>query len=105
MDCAAKFRKRRLDFGMLGVAEFAVHKLLGLPKTPVAFPPRLIHPVRLRFGTTDISADFDDVIIKQELSALRLPCVAKVIVDAGANIGITSLFYAMQIPFREDIGD
>lgn len=56
----------------------------------------LDHPVRLRFGTTD-SLVFEDVIVKQHYN-FGLPSRADVIVDAGANIGLTSLFYANRFP-------
>jgi FkbM family methyltransferase len=84
------------DFGALGVAVFAIHKLSGFPKTLLASPPRLTHPVRLRVETTDIAV-FDDVIIKQDYS-FGLPSTATVIVDAGANIGLTSIFYSTRFP-------
>jgi FkbM family methyltransferase len=96
MSLAAKFRKRLHDFGALGVAELVIHRLCGFPRTLFAFPPQLHHPVRLRFGTTDILV-FDDVIIKQDYS-FGLPTFARVIVDAGANIGMTSVFYATRFP-------
>ena len=96
MSFAAKFRKRLHDFGALGVAEFVSHKLCGFPRTLFAIPPQLLHPVSLRFDTTDILV-FDDVIIKQDYS-FGLPAFAKIIVDAGANVGMTSVFYATRFP-------
>jgi FkbM family methyltransferase len=96
MSFTAKLRKRLHDFGALGVACFAIHKFYGFPKTLLAFPPGLTHPVRLRFDTTDMMV-FDDVIIKQDYS-FGLPTSAEVIVDAGANIGMTSLFYGIKFP-------
>jgi FkbM family methyltransferase len=96
MTLVARFRKRLHEFGALGAAEFVIHKLCGFPKTLVAFPPRLIHQVSLRFDTTDILV-FDDVIIKQDYS-FGLPTSARTVVDAGANVGLTSIFYATRFP-------
>ncbi|WP_348260957.1 FkbM family methyltransferase [Telmatobacter sp. DSM 110680] len=50
----------------------------------------------LRLDTTDMRV-FDDVLVKEDY-AFGLPSSAKVIVDAGANIGMTSLFYAYKFP-------
>lgn len=96
MSFTAKFLKRLHDFGALGATEIVTHKLCGIPKTLFAFPPALIHPVWLRLGTTDILV-FDDVIIRQDYS-FGLPTSARVIVDAGANVGLTSIFYATRFP-------
>jgi len=96
MSFTAKLRKRLHDFGALGVACFAIHKFCGFPKTLSTVPPGLTYPVSLRFDTTDMMV-FDDVMIKQDYS-FGLPASAEVIVDAGANIGMTSLFYAIKFP-------
>jgi FkbM family methyltransferase len=54
------------------------------------------HPVHLRLRTSDVSV-FRQVLVTREYeSPFRLS--PRVIIDAGANIGLTSVFYANQYP-------
>ena len=57
---------------------------------------RLSHPVHLRLRTTDVSL-FEEIIMNDEY-ALRPAVPPRVIVDAGANIGLTSVFFANRFP-------
>ena len=59
--------------------------------------PGLAAPVYLRAGASDRSV-FDQIFIAEELRSV-LPERARVIVDAGANIGLTSVYLARK--FRD----
>jgi FkbM family methyltransferase len=93
---ATKIAKYVDGFGMLGFAGIVIHKFCRFPKTLLAFPPKLSHSIRLRLDTTDMMV-FRGIIVAEEYS-FGLPSSANVIVDAGANIGMTSLFYATKFP-------
>jgi FkbM family methyltransferase len=58
--------------------------------------PGVLHPVRLRVRTTDIGM-CHEILIKR-CYRNDLPAVPKVIIDAGANIGLTSIFFANEYP-------
>jgi len=53
-------------------------------------------PLTLRLGTSDVRT-FEEIIIKGAY-ALRLCRPPRVIVDAGANIGLASVYFATQFP-------
>jgi FkbM family methyltransferase len=84
------------EYGIIGLLEVICHKYCGIPKVLLAYPPKLKFPVRLRFGTTDVLT-YHDIIIKDDYS-FGLPPSATVIVDAGANIGMASVYYATRFP-------
>jgi FkbM family methyltransferase len=92
----SKIKEYFSDYGLFGLAEIVSNKCFGLPKIMIAYPPKLAHSVRLRLHTSDTMV-FGGVIIDEEYR-LGLPASASVIVDAGANIGLTSVFYATSIP-------
>jgi len=57
---------------------------------------RLPHPVALRLNTSDTET-FDGVIRKQEYD-VALATAPRVIVDAGANIGLAAVWFASRYP-------
>jgi FkbM family methyltransferase len=82
--------------GVFGVVAFAFAKVSG---TRPLFKKNLVgirHPVYVRIGTTDLS------VLKQTLIErhydFSLPITPKVIVDAGANIGLSAVFFANKYP-------
>jgi FkbM family methyltransferase len=79
--------------GLCGVAKARIHRKHVLA---VVVVPGLRHPVYLRLRTTDISV-FRQVFVTAEYECEWLPS-PRVIVDAGANIGLTSVFYANKYP-------
>jgi len=91
-----KIRKYQLEYGTIGLLEVICHKYCGYPKVLLTYPRKLKHPVRLRFCTTDVLT-YHDIIIKEDYS-FGLPPSPKVIVDAGANIGMVSIYYAARFP-------
>ncbi len=83
-------------FGARGVMAVAKARFLHeTTEAPIAVPG-LEHPVYLRLRTTDVSV-FRQVFVTREYdSEFSMP--PRVIVDAGANIGLTSLFYLSKYP-------
>ncbi len=92
----SKINKYLNEYGLLGLAGIVSNKCFGLPKTMMAYPPKLEHPVRLRLHTSDTML-FGGIIMDEEYD-FGLPPFAAVIVDAGANIGLTPIFYARRFP-------
>jgi FkbM family methyltransferase len=71
-------------------------RLLQKPVEIQVSAPGVVHPIRLRVGTSDVSL-FRDILLHQEYE-WELPAAPRVIVDAGANIGLSSIFYANRYP-------
>lgn len=58
--------------------------------------PRLKHPLNIRIGTTDVEV-LKQVLLDGEYDFL--PAITpKVIIDAGANIGLSAIFFANKFP-------
>ena len=51
--------------------------------------------VQLRSGTSDVAV-FNQVFVEREYDLPHLPEEAKTIIDLGANIGLTSIFFALK---------
>jgi len=92
----SKISKYISEYGWLGLAEIITNKCCGFPKIMTARSPKLSHAVRLRLHTSDTMV-FGNVFIDEEYR-FGLPSSANVIVDAGANIGLTPIFYAQTFP-------
>jgi FkbM family methyltransferase len=58
--------------------------------------PYIKHPVRLRLRSTDIEL-CQEVLVKAQYES-KLPKSPQLIVDAGANIGLASIFFANRYP-------
>lgn len=41
------------EYGLLGLVEIVSNKCFGIPKTMIAYPPKLGHSVRLRLHTSE----------------------------------------------------
>lgn len=82
--------------GVRGVFLTAKARLLPQLKTEAtSFSPRHRHPVHLRMRTSDVSL-YRDVIVRPQYDwDLGAP---RVIVDAGAQIGLASAFFATKYP-------
>jgi len=84
------------DLGFRGLVALSTNRVCGFPRTIKAKTRKLKHPVLLRVRTTDVSV-YAEIILREEYR-FGLPDNAKVIVDAGANIGMASIFYALKFP-------
>ena len=82
--------------GIFGVLIAAAHRLLGRPTEIVLRPPGIPCRVHIRIGTTDEGA-YEQVLLEHQY-AIDLPFSPRVIVDAGANIGTTSIYFAHRYP-------
>lgn len=58
--------------------------------------PGLRHPVQLRAGTTDVTV-FLQIVVERELE-IPVPHPVEFIVDAGANVGLSSVYLANRYP-------
>lgn len=57
----------------------------------------LRHPVSLRVRTSDLSL-YNEILVSKEYSFSIVDLCANTIVDAGANIGLSSIYFATQYP-------
>lgn len=84
------------NFGIRGVLAISAHRLFGRPKEITAHPPCIRNPVHLRMRTSDPST-YAEVLLRGEY-AFDLPFSPRTIVDAGANIGMASIYFAHRYP-------
>jgi FkbM family methyltransferase len=93
LDRAANYYKW---FGVRGLYFTLQNKLLTEPKVVEVSVPGIGHPVALRLKTSDLEV-YGKVFAEQEyrFETLKPP---KVIIDAGANIGLASVFFANAFP-------
>jgi len=84
-------------FGIRGLFAISSFRLFGAPKEISAKPSVVKHPVHLRVRTSDVSL-YKDIILRKEYE-LGLPNFSpRTIVDAGANSGMATLYYANRYP-------
>lgn len=91
-----KVRHYHTALGFSGAVAFIFSKALGthpLFKTKVA---GIRHPVYVRIGTTDTTV-LRQILIEEHYD-MRCRTVPKVILDAGANIGLSAVFFANKYP-------
>jgi FkbM family methyltransferase len=81
--------------GARGALSIAGLRLFGRPKEVTVWPLSFRKPLALRMETTDLDV-YRDVIGGQ--FEFRLPFEPRVIVDAGAHIGLTSIWFANKYP-------
>jgi FkbM family methyltransferase len=89
-------RMYQRPLGWRGMLAFCAYRLLGRPETLAVTAPETKNPVTLRMRTTDVSV-YEDVLVHGQY-ALSLPFLPETIVDAGANIGMASVYYANRYP-------
>ena len=93
---AEGFRLYHSLFGVRGVLLAAAARLSGETILASVEIPGLPHSVFLRLRTTDVGV-CQEVLLRGQYDC-ELPRNPRVIVDAGANVGLTSVFYANKYP-------
>jgi FkbM family methyltransferase len=83
-------------FGIRGVLAISAHRALGRPKEITVYVPGTRNPIHLRLRTTDQFL-FAEILLHGAY-AFDLPFYPRTIVDAGANIGMASLYFANTYP-------
>jgi FkbM family methyltransferase len=83
-------------FGLFGALAYLSHQLVGCPREIWAQPKSIDRPLYIRVGTSD--AWLCRQILVHGQYAQNLPFTPKTIVDAGANIGLASIYYARRYP-------
>jgi FkbM family methyltransferase len=83
-------------FGFRGVVRAARARLLREQTEITVSTSGVRHPVHLRLRTSDVGV-FRQVLVTREYEA-EFRKRPRVIVDAGANIGLTAVFYANKYP-------
>jgi FkbM family methyltransferase len=68
-----------------------------MPKEISVSPRGVKHPVHLRLRTSDVSL-YSDLLLHEAYN-VALPFTPRTIIDAGANVGMATLFYANKYPF------
>ena len=84
------------QYGLRGVLAIGAYRLFGRPKEITAHPPGIQNPVHLRIKTTD-ELVYRETLLRPQY-AFDLPFSPKTIVDAGANIGTASIYFALRYP-------
>jgi len=59
--------------------------------------PELQHPIHLRLGGSDLAV-FEQVFVTKQYDIVRTGSAPNTIVDAGANIGMSSLYFHLLFP-------
>lgn len=88
-------------FGYEGLLLVSKARLLQRPVEIVTTIAGAKHPIHLRLRTSDVSVLHQVFLINEYERELSRP--PRTIVDAGANIGLTAVFYANQYPDAEII--
>jgi len=84
------------NFGLRGVLAISAFRLFKRPKEIIGQPPGIRHPVHIRIRTDDLWIYAD--ILRRGQYAFDLPFSPRTIVDAGANIGMASIYFTHKYP-------
>lgn len=84
------------NFGFTSVLAVLANRIFGRPQKITAYPPGLPHAIQVRIKTSD-EAVYRDILLHGEYDFdLHFP--PKTIIDAGANIGMSSVYFAHKYP-------
>ena len=83
-------------FGTAGVASIASYRLTGQPKRVLVQMPGVRFPLTIRMRTSDHMV-FRDIFQRHEY-LFNPPQTPSTIVDAGANVGFASIYFANRWP-------
>lgn len=90
------FTKCIRRFGVAG--GLFVYAQVKICRRPVINIPGYPHPVYFRPGTADLTT-FREIFLREEYNLDLPPSFhPKIIIDAGANIGFTSLYFSRKYP-------
>ncbi len=92
-----KLRYHLNHFGWRGAAGWAVHTLFDWPFAMRVKLNELNSDVKIRFGNTDIAV-FEQIFLKREYDLDIPPDEIRVIVDCGAYIGLSALYFRKKFP-------
>lgn len=93
---ALKINHYHSALGLKGVILFLYSKITGIKPVVRVKVPGIAHPVRLRVGTTDIST-YKQVLVLLQYEFDK-PEAPRFIIDAGANIGLSAVYFANRFP-------
>lgn len=82
--------------GLPGLLAISSYRVFGQPREVATRPPGFPHRIHLRLKTTDMSA-YSEILLRG-LYDFELPFTPKTVVDAGANIGMASIYFAHRYP-------
>jgi FkbM family methyltransferase len=83
-------------FGMKGLLSFAAIRYSSSQSARPLYFRASKHPLWVRPGSTDVPT-MRDIFFNREYD-FQIPGEVKVIIDAGANIGVSSVFFAKTFP-------
>src|SRR5215469_4888185 len=83
-------------FGPRGVLSICANRIIGWPKEITATSPTIRSPIYLRMRTSDQFL-YPEILLQGQY-AFDLPLIPKIIVDAGANIGMASIYFTHRYP-------
>jgi FkbM family methyltransferase len=92
-------RKIYFYYSVLGISGTAAYLLAKMRRKPILFKKSVLgvkHPVFIRVGSTD-TAVFRQIFVERHYD-LMITEQPNVIVDAGANIGLSAVFFANKYP-------
>jgi FkbM family methyltransferase len=92
-------RSLRKHFGLFGVRGVIRRATIRLPRSNnvfSAFIPNSTGSVLIRLGTSDVAA-FEHVFVKKEYE-FRLREKPSIIVDVGANVGMSAVYFSQRYP-------
>lgn len=96
MQLLAKLADYRRAFGNIGLL-YAARSFISSTPVEIAFRPSGVpHPVHLRLKTSDLST-FLKIFVARDYD-FPVSAAPEVIVDAGANVGLSSVWYANRYP-------